>query len=119
MKESLFVKLSRIKISGLILFLLTIFTASAQTTGQKADHIKVAIAPEYDDVSGFHRFLFGESYRKLWAAPVKMKIFYLDKEKGGLKITEKGGGLQTKSLRLVDPTGREWVLRSVQKYPER
>jgi hypothetical protein len=119
MKESLFVKLFRIKISGLILFLLTIFTASAQTTGQKADHIKVAIAPEYNDVSGFHRFLFGESYRKLWAAPVKMKIFYLDKEKGGLKITEKGGGLQTKSLRLVDAAGREWVLRSVQKYPER
>lgn len=27
--------------------------------------------------------------------------------------------MQTQSLRMVDPTGREWVLRSIQKFPER
>ncbi len=83
------------------------------------DSITASIAPEYDHVSSFHRFLFGESYRKLWAAPVKLKIFRLEKEKGGLRIVKQGGGLQTKSVRLEDPTGQQWVLRTVQKYPER
>ena len=32
---------------------------------------------------------------------------------------ETGGGFQTKSLRLRDASGKNWVLRSVQKYPER
>lgn len=91
----------------------------ADSFAQSNDSITVAIAPGYDSVSGFHRFLFGEGYRKLWAAPVKMKVFYLSREKGGLTITEQGGGLQTKSLRLKDASGKEWVLRSVQKYPER
>jgi hypothetical protein len=82
------------------------------------DSITVAIAPEYNDVSAFHRFFLGESYRKLWATPVKMRIADLRKEKGGLKVVKLGGGMQTRSLRMVDPTGREWALRTIQKYPE-
>ena len=87
--------------------------------GFTQDSITIAVEPAYDSVSGFHRFLFGENYRKEWAMPVKMRIVYLSKEKGGMKITEKGGGNQTKSLRLADPNGKEWVIRSIQKYPER
>ncbi|SHN27471.1 BamA/TamA family outer membrane protein [Chitinophaga sp. CF418] len=99
------------------LAILAISTAQAQTPA--GDSITVAISPAYDSVSGVHRILFGDSYRKLWAAPVKMKVFYLEKEKGGLTIEQRGGGLQTKSLRLKDPSGQEWVLRTIQKYPER
>lgn len=76
-----------------------------------------APAPEYDSVGGFHRALFGKNYRKVWAAPVNMDVFYIGKEKGGLTVTQRGGGMQTKSLRLKDPTGKEWVLRTVQKEP--
>src|SRR5215207_7863970 len=100
-------------------YLFFISNSFAQTSVQTGDSITIAIAPEYDQVSGVHRALFGESYRKLWATPVKMKVLYLNKEKGGLTIVQKGGGLQTKSLRLKDSSGKEWVLRSVQKYPER
>ncbi|HEX8022358.1 hypothetical protein, partial [Mucilaginibacter sp.] len=32
---------------------------------------------------------------------------------------QRGGGKQTKSLRLQDPTGQQWVLRTIQKYPEK
>src|SRR3954471_14807885 len=81
---------------------LSFFHVHAQTILTTSDSITVAIAPAYDDVSKTHRFFLGESYRKLWAAPVKMKIFHLEKEKGGLTILQKGGGLQTKSLRLRD-----------------
>jgi hypothetical protein len=90
----------------------------AQLSANK-DSITIAVAPEYNQVSGFHRFWLGESYRRIWATPVKIRIIQLQKEKGGLKIVKLGGGMQTRSLRLVDPTGKEWALRTVQKYPER
>jgi hypothetical protein len=99
------------------IFLCAGFYARAQNI--KNDSITIAAAPEYDKVSKLHRTLFGENYRKLWAVPVKIRVFRLQKEKGGLTILQTGGGLQTKSLRLRDPSGQEWVLRTVQKYPER
>ncbi|MFD2148533.1 hypothetical protein [Mucilaginibacter antarcticus] len=102
----------------LLLFLL--LTLSVKNFAQlKNDSITIAIEPKYDSVNKIHRGFFGESYRKLWAAPVKMRIFHITNEKGGLKITERGGGMQTKSVRLQDKTGQEWVLRSIQKYPDR
>jgi hypothetical protein len=88
----------------------------SQTT---TDSITVAIAPAYDSVGSFHRFWLGEGYRKLWAAPVRTKVLHLNTEKGGLTPVEMGGGFQTKSLRLRDASGKQWVLRSIQKYPER
>ncbi len=79
------------------------------------DRIRVAIAPEYDQVNKAHRFWFGENYRKLWATPVTVNVFYIQKE--GLQILQQGGGQQTKSLRMVDSLGKEWVLRTIQKDP--
>jgi hypothetical protein len=86
---------------------------------QIRDSITIAISPVYDSVSKAHRFFFGESYRKLWATPVRLRIIDLQKEKGGLKILKLGGGNQTRSLQLQDASGAEWALRTVQKYPER
>ncbi|MGN7205571.1 BamA/TamA family outer membrane protein [Pedobacter sp. SAFR-022] len=77
------------------------------------------IAPEYDAVGSLHRKFFGENYRSLWATPVKLRILNIQKEQGGLKILKLGGGNQTKSIRFVDPKGKEWVLRTIQKYPDR
>jgi hypothetical protein len=102
---------------SLLFFLITI---SATTFAQvKSDSITTAIEPKYNEANNVHQFFFGKSWRKLWAAPVKMRVFHLNQEKGGLKITERGGGMQTKSLRMEDATGQEWVLRSIQKYPDR
>ena len=91
---------------------------SVQTFSQ-SDSITVVIKPSYDSVSKLHRFLLGENYRKLWAVPVTVKIFHLSKENGGYTIIKQGGGLQTRSLRLRDSSGKEWVLRTIEKYPER
>ncbi|OJW15900.1 hypothetical protein [Mucilaginibacter sp. 44-25] len=88
-------------------------TTYAQTI--KNDSITVAIAPQYNRVSKLHRVLLGENYRRLWAVPVKLRVLHIQKEKGGLLIERKGGGMQTSSLRLKDTSGQEWVLRSVQK----
>ncbi|MDM1293008.1 BamA/TamA family outer membrane protein [Sphingobacterium sp. N143] len=83
------------------------------------DSITAVIAPEYDQVGLVHRFWLGDSYRKLYNTPVRMRVMDLEHEKGGLQVVKLGGGMQTQSLRMVDPRGREWVLRSIQKYPER
>ena len=82
------------------------------------DSINISIAPDYNKVGKLHRFFFGDGYRSSWAAPVLLRVCYLSKEKGGLTVVKKGGGLQTKSLRLKDSSGKEWVLRTIQKYPE-
>ena len=81
------------------------------------DGIVVKVHEQYDKVSGVHRFFFGENYRKDWAAAVKLPVFRISELHGGLTPEKQGGGQQTTSLRLVDPTGKEWVLRSVEKDP--
>lgn len=92
--------------------LITGFTASAQ------DSIVVSIYPKYDEVGKFHRLLFGENYRKEYAEPTKVPVIRLSQIKGGLSPIKRGGGNQTHSLRMEDKKGKEWVLRSVEKYPE-
>lgn len=65
------------------------------------------------------KYWLGENYRHIWATPVKMRVFNIGKEQGGLHITRLGGGNQTKSLKLEDDQGRGYSLRSLDKYPER
>ncbi|MDQ7949771.1 MAG: BamA/TamA family outer membrane protein [Pedobacter sp.] len=84
----------------------------------KADSISIKVHPSYDSVGKFHRFLFGENYRKDYAMETKFPVLRISEIKGGLTPTQLGGGNQSRSLRLKDKNGKEWVLRSVEKYPE-
>lgn len=103
----------------LFCYLVPVLLCCMSAKAQSPDSIQVAIATEYNQVGSFHRFWLGDNHRKLWSTPVKMRVLDLSNERGGLKIVKLGGGMQTRSLRLVDNTGKEWVLRTVQKYPER
>src|SRR5262249_3247204 len=71
----------------------------------------------FPPIKGFRRFVLGQNYRPEWSKPVNMNVFNINKEKGGFKIIGLGGGKQTRSLRLKDSKGKEWVLRSVDKNP--
>jgi hypothetical protein len=102
-----------------IIFLVSIICPCFVHAQSKTDSVNVAIEPSYNNVSKTHRFLLGENYRDLWSAKVNVRVFHIGKEKGGLKILQLGGGMQTKSLRLQDSSGQEWVLRTIQKYPEK
>jgi hypothetical protein len=63
--------------------------------------------------------LLGNSYRKEWGMEIKdVPVIDIGKERGGLKIVQRGGGQQTKSLRLQAEDGRQYTLRSVEKFPE-
>lgn len=94
--------------------------AIAPSAWQKfPDSTVVSVHASYDDVSGIHRWLFGENYRKDWAMKVKLPVLKLSQINGGLTPVKQGGGMESKSLRLEDKTGREWVLRSVEKVPDK
>ncbi len=82
------------------------------------DSITVSVRPSYDTKGRFHRFLFGENYRKEWAAPTTLPVMRISEIGGGLKPLQLGGGMQSKSLRLADSSGKEWVIRSVEKAPD-
>ncbi|WDF56198.1 metallophosphoesterase [Mucilaginibacter sp. KACC 22063] len=82
------------------------------------DSILIKANPNFDKVSGFHRKLFGENYRKEWAAAVKLPVIKISSFKGGLTPVKYGGAHQTLALRLIDKEGKEWLLRSIEKYPE-
>ncbi|WP_288879941.1 BamA/TamA family outer membrane protein [Pedobacter panaciterrae] len=106
-----------IQLIAVIFFLHTGFLF-AQDIVLGKDSVSVRLIPGYDSVGHVHRKLFGENYRKEYAMETKLPVIRVSKIAGGLKATERGGGFQTRSLRLTDNLGREWVLRSVQKYPE-
>ncbi|MCK4989839.1 MAG: hypothetical protein KAS29_05110, partial [Bacteroidales bacterium] len=67
----------------------------------------------------FKRIFFGDNYREEWITPVEVPVFDFNKVKGGLEIVKKGGGGQTKSLRLENSDGKQWVLRSLEKDPSK
>ncbi|MCD9574349.1 metallophosphoesterase [Flavobacterium soyae] len=67
------------------------------------------------DKSMFHRFLFGQHYRKYYSMPIDVPVATLDTLKGGLKPIREGGGHQSVSLRMSDPKEREYVIRGMKK----
>jgi hypothetical protein len=67
-------------------------------------------------INGSKKFWMGANYRKEWLTPVKAPVINLSTEKGGLTPLRRGGGKQTKSLRLEDPQGRQYTFRSIQKF---
>ncbi|MBA9077594.1 BamA/TamA family outer membrane protein [Rufibacter quisquiliarum] len=75
-------------------------------------------ASQVYEASGFHQWLMGQNYRPEWKQPVSLPVFDIGTMHGGLKVVQRGGGFQTVSLRLEDSTGRQYVLRSVEKYPD-
>ena len=76
---------------------------------------KRVIAGEQYGTSSFHQWLWGKHYRKEWTIPVQVLAVSLDTMDGGLTAYEAGGGRQSKTLRLKNPQGKEYVLRSIDK----
>lgn len=63
--------------------------------------------------------MLGNNYREEWVTEVHdIPYFDIGHEKGGMKILKRGGGQQTKSLRLEANNKKQYVLRSIEKYPE-
>jgi hypothetical protein len=78
------------------------------------DSVDVIPGPYYKRGKVGMLFL-GKKQRDLWTTPVRAKVFDYGTAKGGLTPEEFGGGDQTISLKLKDPQGKGWALRSVNK----
>ncbi len=98
-----------------MLFILFSLQVYAQG-GRKPDSVVIAASLKYGDPEFLKKFLMGENYRAVWRTPVKLPVFHITDH--GFKIKELGGGQQTKSLQMVDKNGREWTLRTIDKYVE-
>ena len=64
---------------------------------------------------GGYKWFWGDRYRDDYGVKVKAPTVNLDTLFGGLKPVRKGGGHQSKSLRLKDKQGREYVMRALRK----
>ena len=64
---------------------------------------------------GFYKAIWGDRYRKYYSTDVSAPTVNLDTLFGGLTPIRKGGGHQSKSLRLKDKNGREYVMRALRK----
>lgn len=62
-----------------------------------------------------YKFFWGDRYREYYSKNVHAPTVRLDTLFGGLKPVRKGGGHQSKSLRLEDAQGREYVMRALRK----
>ena len=60
-------------------------------------------------------FFFGEGYRKEWYQGLTVPVLDISKEKGGLEVLKRGGGNQTKSLRMEADDGKQYNLRLLEK----
>ncbi len=67
--------------------------------------------------SAFKKWLLGTNYRDVWTTPINPQKLNFQDQEGGLKITQRGGGFQTLSLRYQAPNGSQFVTRSIEKYP--
>ncbi|HEX5577533.1 MAG TPA: hypothetical protein VFX40_04105, partial [Gemmatimonadaceae bacterium] len=78
------------------------------------DSVTLVSSTKYEK-GGIHRFFFGDNYRDIWATPIKVPVLDLGDFGGGLKPTETGGGMQTRSLKFRASNGREYTFRPVYK----
>ncbi len=68
--------------------------------------------------SKFFKTIWGERYRKYYSTEVTAPTVNLDTLFGGLKPMRKGGGHQSKSLRMVNKDGKQYVMRALRKSAE-
>lgn len=111
-------------LAGMQKIFLFLFTVAFNCTSfsqlpdlQKGDSVTWQASTKYADPSFFKKLFLGKNYRKEWETPVKLPVFHL--KAMGFKIKELGGGQQTKSLKLLDKSGKEWALRTIDKDVEK
>ncbi len=70
---------------------------------------------EETEKSKLYKGLWGDHYRDLYSKTVNAKVAFIDTLKGGLTPVRRGGGHQSKSLRLETKDGKEYVMRALKK----
>jgi hypothetical protein len=98
-----------------LLILLSAFIPALDSAAQRMDS-SIGAGSKPFRINGSRSFWMGANYRKEWNTPVAAPVIDLATVKGGLTPTKRGGGKQTRSLRLEAPDGKEYNIRSIQKF---
>jgi len=95
-----------------------------ELSGQYLSNTFPAVAESLTIVPGsryqagwFHSLIAGRGYRNLWTTPLKVEVADLSQLGGGLTPLQIGGGVTSKTLHVRGADGKQYVLRSVDKYP--
>lgn len=64
-------------------------------------------------------FWLGKNYRDVWTDTIYVPVINLDSIQGGINAIQKGGGMQTLSIRYEGENGIQYVSRSINKFPNR
>jgi hypothetical protein len=65
------------------------------------------------------RVFLGAQWRDVWTTPVSAPVLDLKTFDGGIRLVRRGGGMQTKNVRIESAGGSVWVFRSIDKDPKR
>ena len=80
------------------------------------DSIKTSIYSDAETSKGrFYNFLWGKRYREYYSRLITAKVATLDTLMGGLVPIRKGGGNQSRTLRLKAKDGKQYVMRAIEK----
>jgi hypothetical protein len=90
------------------------FDGEATAAGESPGSKTLAPGPNYQ-AGWLTRFFLGAQWRDMWTTPIEVPVLDLESFEGGLRPERRGGGQQTKSLRLQSGNGRTWSFRSVDK----
>lgn len=64
---------------------------------------------------GAYNSLWGQHYRQFYGKEIDAPVAFLDTLWGGLVPIKKGGGQQSRSLRIQDKNGKQYVMRALKK----
>lgn len=87
--------------------------------GGDTTEVRTVIPGAAYETGWLHQLFFGSHWRSLWASPIEVPVLNLHSYAGGLTPLKQGGGMQTKSLRLLGADGRHYKFRSIDKDPEK
>ncbi|MCB0459847.1 MAG: metallophosphoesterase [Flavobacteriaceae bacterium] len=82
----------------------------------ESDSVKASVYTANEtQKSKFYKLLWGDRFRETYSKFVNVKTVNLDTLFGGVSPVRKGGGTQSKSLRLITTGGKEYVMRALRK----
>jgi hypothetical protein len=84
---------------------------TSHLTGQTT----IAVASDQFHAGVIRKGLLGSNYRAEWQQPIRVPVLDVQTEKGGLIPVSRGGGYQSKWLRLRGANGQTYELRAVGK----
>lgn len=100
---------------SLLILALSFFSLLPAVNAQVSGETATAAGGKFSTTRSRAKWM-GTNYRAEWNTPIKVPVLNLAKEHGGLTPVKRGGGKQTKSLRLEASDGKQYVIRSITKF---